>query len=286
MTLRILHLSDTHLLGDVAGRHNGVDTTRALDRVLARAADVEGIGLVVVSGDLSEDGSPASYERLRERVDPFAAQRGAPVAYVMGNHDAAQGFEQVLGAREGAFEVGGFRVLRLDTSVPRAGYGELFPAQLDALRAQLATPAERGTIVVMHHAPIPAWTALLRALELQNTDAALDAISSGDVRLVLAGHYHHAVSGRAGRVPVIVAPGVTNTIDAVAPSGHERAAAGSGFAVIDLPETGEPAVTFVSVPEHETRWVFDMDETLVAQIAAQYGPGAEHRPQMGDTGVL
>lgn len=272
MTLRILHLSDTHLLGDAEARHNGVDTTRALDRVLERAAPIEGIGLVVVSGDLSEDGSPGSYVKLRDRVDAFAAERGAPVAYVMGNHDVAAGFEQVLGEREGAFEVDGFRVLRLDTAVPGAGYGELFPDQLAALRAQLATPARHGTIVVMHHAPVPAWTALLAALELQNPDAALDAISSGDVRLVLAGHYHHPVSARAAGIPVIVAPGVTNTIDALAPGGRERAAEGSGFAVIELPEVGEPTATFVSVPEHDTRWVFDMDEALVQQIAQQYGP--------------
>ncbi|GAA4191814.1 metallophosphoesterase [Gryllotalpicola kribbensis] len=272
MTLRILHLSDTHLLGDPEARHNGVDTTAALDRVLERAAQVEGIGLVVASGDLSEDGAVAAYEKLRDRLEPFAAERGAATAYVMGNHDLRDGFEQVLGERDGVLEVGGFRVIRLDTAVPGAGYGELFPDQLAWLRAQLATPAPYGTVVVMHHAPVPAWSALLRALELQGAADVLAALSGGDVRVVLSGHYHHSVATWVDGLPVIVAPGVTNTTDALAPGGHERAAAGSGFAVIDLPEAGAPAATFVSVPTGADEWLFDLDPAAVDSIARAYGP--------------
>jgi 3',5'-cyclic-AMP phosphodiesterase len=273
MTLRILHLSDTHLLGDAEARHNGVDTTAALERVLERAEQIEGIGLVVASGDLSEDGSVGAYEKLRDRVETFAAARGAQTAYVMGNHDQRAGFEQVLGERDGVLEVGGVRVIRLDTSVPGAGYGELFPEQLEWLRAQLATDAPHGTVVVMHHAPVPAWSALLRALELQRASDALAALAGGDVRLVLSGHYHHSVATSAAGIPVVIAPGVTNTTDALAPGGRERAAAGSGFAVIDLPEEGAPAATFVSVPAAgDGEWLFDLDEEAVRGIAASYGP--------------
>ena len=99
--LRILHLSDTHLVGDGTLHYGVVDTTAALDRVLARAAALTRLDLVVCSGDLSDDGSPASYRLLRERVEAFAAARGAEVAYVMGNHDQRDGFEEVLGARTG-----------------------------------------------------------------------------------------------------------------------------------------------------------------------------------------
>ncbi|MCL2515427.1 MAG: metallophosphoesterase [Microbacteriaceae bacterium] len=273
-TLRILHLSDTHLLGDADARHNGIDTTAALERVLERAAGVAGIGLVVASGDLAEDGSVAAYEKLRERVDAFAAARGAQAAYVMGNHDLRAGFEQVLGPREGVLDVDGFRVIRLDSSVPGRGYGELFPEQLARLRDILAAPAEHGSIVVLHHAPVAAWTPLLRALELQRPDAVLAACGAGDVRLVLAGHYHHPVATVAAGIPVIVAPGVTNTTDVAPPPGHERASAGSGFALIDVPASGEPAATFVTAPAPgDGRLLFDMDPARVATIAAEYGVG-------------
>ncbi|WP_022882070.1 metallophosphoesterase [Gryllotalpicola ginsengisoli] len=271
--MRILHLSDTHLLADPEARHNGIDTTAALERVLARAAVVEGVDLVVASGDLSEDGAAAAYEKLRDRIEPFAAERGAATAYVMGNHDLRDGFEQVLGPRDGVVEVAGYRVLRLDTSVPGAGYGELSAEQLAWARQQLAAPAEHGTIVVMHHPPVPAWSVLLHALELQNPAEALEAFAAGDVRLVLSGHYHHAVATWVSGIPVVVAPGVTNTTDALAPAGHERAASGSGFAVVDVPVQGSPAATFVTAPAPDDgRWLFDLDPDGVKAVAEKFGP--------------
>ena len=66
--LRILHLSDTHLYGDGRLHYGIVDTVAALDRVLVRAGELEAVDLVVASGDLSDDGSAASYRLLRDRL--------------------------------------------------------------------------------------------------------------------------------------------------------------------------------------------------------------------------
>jgi 3',5'-cyclic AMP phosphodiesterase CpdA len=266
--LRIQHLSDTHLFGDGARHYGIVDTTAALDRVLARAAELERVDLVVCSGDLSDDGSIASYRLLRDRVEAFAASRGAQVAYVMGNHDERGGFEDVLGARVGVMDVRGHRVIRLDTSVPGYGSGRLDDAELAWLRAQLAEPAAHGTIVVVHHAPTPASSALLRALELRDPGALLDVCAAGDVRLILGGHYHHAHSAIERGIPVAIAPGVANTSDPLAPAGHERALVGSGFSVVELPEDGGPRVTALAVAgPDDGREIFDLGPAEVDCIA-------------------
>lgn len=266
--LRILHLSDTHLFGDGTLHYGVVDTTAALDRVLARAAELERLDLVVCSGDLSDDGSPASYRLLRERVDAFAAARGAQVAYVMGNHDDRAGFEEVLGSRVGVTDVRGFRLVRLDTSVSGYGSGRLDATELAWLRGRLAEPAPHGTIVVVHHAPTPASSALLAALELRDPGALLDVCAAGDVRLILGGHYHHAHLAIERGMPVAIAPGIANTSDPFTPSGHERALVGSGFAVVELPEDGAPRVTALAVagPDdgHE---LFDLGPDEVDRIA-------------------
>ncbi|MDO3699490.1 metallophosphoesterase, partial [Curtobacterium flaccumfaciens] len=86
-TLRILHLSDTHLTGDGALHQGAVDTTAALERLLAHVDQVPGIGLVVVSGDVSEDGTPESYATVRDRVGVWAERHGAAFVAVPGNHD-------------------------------------------------------------------------------------------------------------------------------------------------------------------------------------------------------
>jgi 3',5'-cyclic-AMP phosphodiesterase len=266
--LRILHLSDTHLFGDGTRHYGVVDTTAALDRVLARAAELERLDLVVCSGDLSDDGSPASYRLLRERVDAFAAARGAQVAYVMGNHDGRDGFEEVLGSRVGVLDVRGVRIIRIDTSVPGYGSGRLDDAELTWLRKSLAAPARHGTIVVVHHAPTPASSALLAALELRDPSALIDACAAGDVRLILGGHYHHAHVAIERGIPVAIAPGVANTSDPLAPAGHERALVGSGFSVVELPIDGDPRITAVAVAgPDDGRELFDLGPDDVERIA-------------------
>jgi Icc protein len=273
--LRILHLSDTHLFGDGSLHYGMVDTLAALDRVLERAAELAPVDVVVVSGDLSDDGSAESYLLLAARLGPWAAERGAGVVYAMGNHDLRGGFESVLGARETVTAVGGYRIVTLDTSVPGAGYGSVDAGQLERLRGILAEPSPHGTVVVLHHPPVPAASALLAALELQNPDDVVAACASGDVRLVLAGHYHHALSAVAGGIPVVVAPGVANTADAIARPGTERATVGSGFAVIDLPPDGAPRSVFIAAPsDADGAEIFDLDEAEVERIAAAAGPAA------------
>ena len=296
--LRILHVSDTHLFGDGTRHYGVVDTTAALRSVLDRASAVPDVDVVVLSGDLSDDGTPASYRTLLELVEPWAAERGAVVVPAMGNHDLAAGFKDVLGERERTVLVRGFRIVTVDTSVPGAGYGRLDDAQLDRLRLALAgledsgpddpgreEPAadpgpasSRPTVVVLHHPPVPARSALHAALELQDPEALVDVCADADVSAILAGHYHHALVTTAGGVPVVVAPGVANSSDPLAPCGHERAEVGSGFAVVDVTGEGDVSVVVVPVPgasdAADGTELFDLAPDEVERIAALAGPGA------------
>jgi 3',5'-cyclic AMP phosphodiesterase CpdA len=270
--LRILHLSDTHLFGDATLHYGQVDTLAATKRVLEHASRMPDADVVVASGDLSDDGSRESYAILREAIEPWAATRGAQVVYAMGNHDDPEAFEAILGARQRTLEVRGFRLVSLDTSVPGAGYGSLDAEALDWLASELADPAEHGTVVIAHHPPVPASTALLAALELQNAGDLLQVCTRGGVRAILSGHYHHALATAAAGIPVIVAPGIANTTDALAPRGRERATTGAGFAVVEVPERGAARAVFVHAPgEDDGREIFDLDESEVERIAALAG---------------
>jgi 3',5'-cyclic-AMP phosphodiesterase len=271
--LRILHLSDSHLFGDGALHYDAVDTLAALRRVLARAEGIGAIDVVVVSGDLSNDGSTQSYRLLRGLVEPWAAARAAVTVYAMGNHDDAGAFEEVLGARTGVREVAGFRIVTLDSSIPGAGFGQLGGGQLSWLREVLAVPAQYGTIVVIHHPPVPAETLLLSALELQRPRDLIDVCADSDVRLILCGHYHHPLVSAAGGIPVVVAPGIANTSDVVAPAGVERATVGSGFALVEVPRQGAVRATFVAAPSPEDGLeLFSLGRDEVARIAREAGP--------------
>lgn len=280
--MRILHISDTHLL-DQGRLHNAVvDTHAALLRVLEHFAADDRFELVVASGDLSDDGSERSYELLRDALEPWADARGARVVYAMGNHDLREGFAAVLGGGDpsapldGVTMVDGVRVIVLDSSVPGSGYGLVRPDQLDFLRRTLEEPAPRGSLVVVHHPPVPAATVLLQGLALQQPEELLAACAGTDVRAVLAGHYHHPLCTVAAGIPVIVSGGVANTADVLAPVGVEHATRGSTATVVDLGNDGTVRATAVHVHgpgDGET--VLMLDREAVQRIIGESGPPAD-----------
>lgn len=291
--LRILHLSDTHFSDD-GGRHYGVvDTAEHLRRALSHVAHLT-FDLVVVSGDVSQDGSEASYRQIRDAVTPWTLARGARPVFAMGNHDRRDAFRAVLGEGQpdadevplggidldrpvaSLVEQDGWRIVVLDSSVPGAGYGALDPEQLSFLREAISEPAPHGTVVVVHHPPLRAQTDLLQALALDEHDGheLLDIVRGTDVRVILSGHYHLPITEIVGGVPVTVAPGVTNLSRAFADPAEESAIDGFGGAVVTVGEGSVRVVPFVErlTPDDV---VFHYDADVVAQIIQDSGPPTE-----------
>lgn len=283
--LRILQLSDTHLHGDATRHYGRIDTGAALAGLLERLEDVGPLDAVIHCGDASEDGTEESYRRLAAQLAPFAARHGAQWTVAMGNHDLPGPFAAVLGAGDHAGHLdhtvdlpGAGRIVVLDSSVPGAGYGRLDPGQLDWLAGVLARPADgAGTVLVIHHPPLAAATPLLRGLDLVNPGDLAAVLAGSDVRLVLAGHYHHTLTARIGTIPVHVAPGVTNVVDPLVPGGEEIALPLSGASLLDVDAAGPPRVTTTVVPNAgdvpgQAGPVYRLGQDMVAQIVRAAGP--------------
>lgn len=288
--LRILHLSDTHLFGENQLHFGLVDTTAALDAMLARCAPLEDLDLIVVSGDCSDDGSTRSYRKLAERIGNFAARYRAPVIYAMGNHDERTGFGAVLGKGHGKSgdedgnpsadespidamsTVRGWRLITLDTSVPGgAAYGALRPAQLEWLQDQLATESSRGTILVMHHPPVAARTSLLRTMQLQDPGALAEVIGDSDVRLMLAGHFHHQLASDLDGIPVIVAPGIANCTDPTTNPTINRTIRASGANLVEIDATSHSTFAFYATDPQFGETLSELNSDQIAGIAATAG---------------
>ncbi|WP_270352441.1 phosphodiesterase [Microbacterium testaceum] len=222
----ILHLSDTHLLGGDRLLGDRFDTARHLRRTLA-AAEATGVrpDAVVFTGDLTDLGEPEAYRALRDAVEPWAARLGAPVVWVAGNHDERPALRAHLldsPATEepvtGVHDLGGLRLIALDSTVPGWHHGDLDAAQLEWLRAELAEPAPLGTILALHHPPLPTHIPFFDILELRDQAGLAEAIAGSDVRAILAGHLHYSTSGTFAGVPVSVASASCYTMDLARPA--------------------------------------------------------------------
>jgi len=215
----IAHLSDPHLIGGL--HYDVIDTAANLRRALDRLAAVRPAPQALVfTGDLADQAEPDAYATLRAIVEPAAAEMGAIVIWTMGNHDERAPFASGLfgsddaGFQDRVHEVDGLRIVALDTSVPGYHHGELRPEQLAWLADVLSTPAEHGTLLAMHHPPLP--LPMLRAaelIELHDQQALADVIAGTDVRGILAGHLHMSTWSTFAGVPVSVASASCYTSD-------------------------------------------------------------------------
>ena len=217
----VAHLSDPHLIGG-GGLHYGVvdnvaNLRRALDRVAAVRPAPQAL---VFTGDLADTADPDAYGTLRSIVEPAAAEMGAIVVWTMGNHDERAPFARCLfdsdddGFQDRVHDVDGLRIVALDTSVPGYHHGEVRAEQLTWLAGVLATPAEHGTLLAMHHPPLP--LPMLRAaelIELHDQQGLADVVTGTDVRGILAGHLHLSTWSTFAGVPVSVASASCYTSD-------------------------------------------------------------------------
>lgn len=253
-TRTIIHLSDTHFLGSGDPLYGAADTDAGLERALALlAGSGREIAAIVITGDLTDLGEPAAYRRLRAMLEPAAARLGAELVWVMGNHDERPAFAAELLDLEPSLEpqdrvhwIGGLRIIALDTSVPGYHHGDLDLAQLDWLAAQLATPAPEGTLLALHHPPVPGPVELMALLELHNQTAFGQVLEGSDVLAILAGHLHHPMFGLFAGIPVSVASATCYSIDSLAERGSLRGVDGArSLNLVELRETG---VTHAVVP--------------------------------------
>lgn len=222
----LLHLSDTHLLaGDrpLGGRFDtAANLARTLEAVEAMALRPDAI---VFTGDLTDLGEPDAYVAVKEAVEPVAERLGTPIVWVAGNHDERPALRRHLLSLEpteepvtSVHDLGGLRVVALDSTVPGWHHGDLDDAQLDWLRGILATPAPLGTMLALHHPPLPSHIPLFDILELRDQGRLAAAIAGTDVRAILAGHLHHSTSGTFAGVPVSVAAATCYTMNLARPA--------------------------------------------------------------------
>ncbi|MDO3648426.1 metallophosphoesterase [Nocardia mangyaensis] len=276
--LTIVQLTDTHLRPAGELLRGAVDTHANLTRVLTLLREAgRPIDALVLSGDLTDDGSPEAYRRLREAVEPVAAELDAQIVYAMGNHDERVAFAVELLDREPGTvdpdqphdqrtEIDGLRVITLDSTTPHRHDGYLEPEQLVWLAAQLREPAPRGTLLILHHPPLPSSVPATDLLKLDNADELAAVVAGTDVRMILCGHNHLTAAAALAGIPVWIGPALAYRLDPMAPVGRQRGFFGFGYSRVDL--VGE-TILATAIEATPAEAVYDRaEDEILDQIVA------------------
>ncbi|MBL8570167.1 MAG: phosphodiesterase [Phreatobacter sp.] len=242
----IAHLTDLHVrpVGLPAYRtaETNMLTERAIDAVLALDPQPD---LVLITGDLTDNGLIAEYENLKRMLSRLPM----PVWLIPGNHDRRENLKQVLADYPGlsdepsfaqwATDLGPVRMIGLDTVLPKSGAGRLCAERLGWLEQKLAEDSAKPTIVAMHHPAFACGLHHMDRINLIEGASEFEAIVRRNPQIVriLAGHHHRPIQTLFAGTLAMVAPSVAHQV------------------VLDLTDTMPPHFNFEPAAFHLHKWI-------------------------------
>jgi Icc protein len=216
----LVQLSDPHIVSRHETLLGGIDTTAFLrDAVVKVNALDPAPDLVLLTGDLVNDGTPAQYEHLMELLEPLAA----PLHLLPGNHDHLPHLYAAAptlvhdrdGRADGVIE-GPLRIATLDSSRFPMPAGDLDADQLSWLDAVLAEAPDTPTVVALHHPPFVTGIKHMDVMGLApGAIAGLHAvvIKHPQVERVLSGHLHRFIAHRFAGTMAMTAPSTAHALE-------------------------------------------------------------------------
>jgi Icc protein len=223
----IAQISDLHFLPAGILAFGKVDVAGCLERAIAHLNAFDPApDLVLITGDLTNDGDEATYDQLAAMLDRLVA----PYYPLIGNHDPRETTRRAF-AHLGCLPSRGrlcytvddlpIRIVALDSMVERRPYGTLGPEQLAWLDARLKQRPRKPTLVALHHPPIKTGIGHMDWSMLRDADDLAAVIGRHpQVERVLCGHVHRPVQQRFAGTIAQIAPGVAHQVQLVL--GEER----------------------------------------------------------------
>ncbi|MEM1139644.1 MAG: phosphodiesterase [Pseudomonadota bacterium] len=270
----IAHLTDLHIMPEGARVLDRVDPS---ERLRAAIDAVNALGrqpdLVVITGDVTEDGTQEEYARALDLLTGLKA----PYVAINGNHDVRQGFFEAFAplgflgqARDFVqFTVDRFpvRIIGLDSTVHGAHHAAFCPDRVGWLGARLDEQPEKPTLLLLHHPPVRTG---IDWMDIPDRDwhAGFGDVLKGrtNVLAVLSGHMHRAIMGTAGGVPVHVAASVSHQLALdLDPAALPKLAFEPPAYMLHVFEDGALASHHVLVERYEEVAVFTDDPALWAR---------------------
>jgi Icc protein len=205
----LVQLSDLH----VGANEDGFDPLPHLEAVIGAVRGLPNRpDAVLVSGDLTDDGSADSYRVARELL----ARLETPLHVLPGNHDDRGRLRAAFGLPGAddepvryAVDVGELRLVVFDSNVPGQDPGRYEPEQLRWLDAELAAEPERPTLLALHHPPLATGIREWDEINLEPGQHPLLAevvARHPQLRVIVGGHLHRVAASALAGVPVLAVP--------------------------------------------------------------------------------
>ncbi|WP_162651716.1 phosphodiesterase [Lentilitoribacter sp. Alg239-R112] len=216
---KIIQLSDTHIVREGTLAYGVVDTAKYLEQAVRaineRLENMGPIDGLVISGDLTDFGTPEEYERFQRLIEPLTF----PTVVMPGNHDdreAMRGafqFENQSGPLNTHRIIGPVHVLALDSLVTSKPHGFLTNETLAWLKQKLAGINNEPIMVALHHPPFDTGIEHMDCQRLRNSEELLDILNNHKgAKQIVCGHVHRHITSFDNRCPAIIAPSPAHAV--------------------------------------------------------------------------
>lgn len=190
--LLVAQITDIHLFDDPQQSLLGITTEESYQAILREIGILDPQpDVLLLTGDLTQDGGKAAYLRLRNSLAPLQL----PTYWLPGNHDdiALMQSDLVGGAifTDKRVEMGGWQLLMLNSAIPMKVYGRLSSDCLIWLDRQLALYPDLPTLIAFHHPALPIGSSWMDDIALHNQDEFWQVCDRyTNVKVVVSGHAH------------------------------------------------------------------------------------------------
>lgn len=218
-----LQITDTHIVEKGHLVCGVSDTNAALRKAVKsinnRLPALGQINCAIVTGDLTDNGTPEEYSHFVE----IMADLELPWIAIPGNHDnretmraafAQKDWMPSSGPIQWLQDFGPFAVLGLDTLLDGAHHGALSEPAFTFVDKHLTKLAGKPLVVATHHPSMHSAIPEMDADNLRNGSKLMELLEhySGPTRMI-SGHVHRAITGQIGNVLCQISPSTCHSVN-------------------------------------------------------------------------
>ena len=207
MTVTVLQITDTHIHDqqDVSFKNTRPDFS--LQKIIQHVKkNLSNIDYLVVTGDLTHDGTDAACIRLRNLLKQFAC----PVYVTLGNHDSTDIIQRHLLdvhiSMPDKIETNYWQLLFADSHIENQPAGLITDHSLEKLSQQLQQ-CDKPALLFTHHPPVNINCAWLDKIGMKNGEQVLQQLSIyKNLHALAFGHIHQIWHSQYQHIDILGTP--------------------------------------------------------------------------------
>ena len=191
-TVNLVQITDCHIFDSPDKKLMGLNTRRSFEAVKAAVAGTaQRHDLLLVTGDLSQDGSAGSYRYLALQLEDL----GIPGFWLPGNHDDPDLMPRHLTGNSvhpaKRVLAGTWQIVLLDSTIAGEVHGRVPDSQLTFMDTALRQYPDRHALVCLHHQALETGSEWIDSKGLRDAARLRSRMAQHDnIRAVIWGHVH------------------------------------------------------------------------------------------------